>query len=79
MLVRDPEKAAAAARAGVDVVTGDLSVPTTIDAALRVSSVVLVSPAVPAQELKVVDAAVRAGVKHVVKITSKAAADSPIG
>jgi uncharacterized protein YbjT (DUF2867 family) len=43
-----------------------------------VSSVVLVSPAIPAQELAVVDSAVRAGVKHVVKITSKASADSPI-
>ena len=58
---------------------GDLEVPATIDAAMHgVSSVVLVSPAIPAQELNVVDSAVRAGAGHVVKITSKASADSPI-
>lgn len=39
---------------------------------------ILVSPAVPAQEITVVDAAARAGASHVVKITSKASADSPI-
>jgi uncharacterized protein YbjT (DUF2867 family) len=43
-----------------------------------VSAVVLVSPAVPAQELNVVHSAARAGVGHVVKATSKASADSPI-
>ena len=42
------------------------------------SSVILVSPAVPAQETNVIDAAARAGASHVVKITSKASADSPI-
>jgi uncharacterized protein YbjT (DUF2867 family) len=40
--------------------------------------VVLVSPAVPAQELAVVRSAAQAGVSHVVKATSKAPADSPI-
>jgi uncharacterized protein YbjT (DUF2867 family) len=40
--------------------------------------VVLVSPAVPAQELTVVASAARAGAGHVVKATSKAPADSPI-
>ncbi|WP_233226062.1 SDR family oxidoreductase [Amycolatopsis sp. CA-126428] len=79
VLVRDLEKAAALARSGVEVVAGDLGVPATVDAAMRgVSSVVLVSPAVPAQELNVVASAVRAGVRHVVKVTSKASADSPI-
>jgi len=39
---------------------------------------VLVSPAIPAQELNVVASAAGAGVDHVVKITSKASADSPI-
>ena len=39
---------------------------------------VLVTPAVPAQELNVVHSAARAGVGHVVKATSKASADSPI-
>jgi uncharacterized protein YbjT (DUF2867 family) len=79
ILVRGSEKAAALAQAGVDVVEGDLEAPATIDVAMQgVSSVVLVSPAVTAQELNVIDSAVRAGVGHVVKITSKASADSPI-
>jgi len=43
-----------------------------------ISAVVLVSPAIPAQELNVVASAAAAGVGHVVKITSKASADSPI-
>jgi uncharacterized protein YbjT (DUF2867 family) len=79
VLVRDPDKATALAQAGVEVVRGDLAVPATVDAAMRgVSVVVLVSPAIPAQELNVVGSAVRAGAGHVVKITSKASADSPI-
>jgi uncharacterized protein YbjT (DUF2867 family) len=79
VLVRRPEKAAALAHAGVEVFKGDLEVPATIDAAMQgVSTVVLVSSAIPAQELNVVDSAVRAGVRHVVKITSKASTDSPI-
>jgi uncharacterized protein YbjT (DUF2867 family) len=61
------------------VVEGDLEVPTSIDAAMGgASSVILVSLAIPNQELNVVDSAVRADVDHVVKITSKASADSPI-
>src|ERR1700722_1896436 len=43
-----------------------------------VSGVVLVSPAMPAQELNVVASAASADAGHVVKATSKAAADSPI-
>ena len=79
VLVRNPEKVTALAQAGVDVCRGDLEVPATIDAAMRgVTSVVLVSSAIPRQELNVVDSAVRAGVQHVVKITSKASADSPV-
>jgi uncharacterized protein YbjT (DUF2867 family) len=79
VLVRDPEKATALAEAGAEVAEGDLEVPATIDAAMQgVSAVVLVSPAIPAQELNVVASAVRAGAGHVVKITSKASADSPI-
>jgi uncharacterized protein YbjT (DUF2867 family) len=79
VLVRDPAKATMLARAGVDVAVGDLELPATIDAAMRgVSAVVLVSPAIPTEELNVIDRAVRASVKHVVKITSKASADSPI-
>ena len=79
VLVRDPEKATALAQLGVDVAVGDLGVPATINAAMRgVSAVVLVSPAIPVQELNVVTSAAGAGVGHVVKITSKASADSPI-
>ena len=81
MLVRDPAKAAvkALADAGAEVAAGDLEVPASIDDAMKgVSAVVLVSPAVPAQELNVVASAARAGAGHVVKATSKASADSPI-
>ena len=79
MFVRNPEKVSALAQAGVHVCRGDLEVPATIDAAMQdVTSVVLVSPAIPRQELNVVASAVRARVQHVVKIMSKASADSPI-
>ncbi len=81
VLVRDPAKATARAlaEAGAEIATGDLGVPASIDEAMSgVSGVVLVSPAVPAQELNVVASAARAGAGHVVKATSKAPADSPI-
>jgi uncharacterized protein YbjT (DUF2867 family) len=79
VLVRDPGKARALADAGAEVAVGDLDVPTSIDEAMAgVTAVVLVSPAVPAQELNVVASAARAGVGHVVKASSKASADSPI-
>src|SRR5271165_4993575 len=81
VLVRDPGKATARAlaAAGAEIAAGDLDVPASIDAAMAgVSAVVLVSPAVPVQELNVVASAARAGAAHVVKATSKAPADSPI-
>jgi uncharacterized protein YbjT (DUF2867 family) len=81
VLVRAPGQASARAlaAAGAEIAAGDLAVPATIDAAMGgVSAVILVSPAVPAQELNVVASAARAGVAHVVKATSKASADSPI-
>jgi len=79
VLVRDPAKVTALADAGAEVAEGDLDVPASIDDAMAgVSTVVLVSPAVPGQELNVVDSAARAGVGHVVKATSNASADSPI-
>src|SRR6202167_5943760 len=69
----------ALAEAGAEIAAGDLGVPASIDEAMSgVSGVVLVSPAVPAQELNVVASAARAGAGHVVKATSKAPADSPI-
>ncbi len=79
VLARSPEKEVVLRQVGVDVAQGDLDAPATIDAAMHdVTSVVLVSPAVPAQELNVIDSAVRGGVDHIVKVTSKASADSPI-
>ena len=58
ILVRDPAKATALAKTGVDVAVGDLDVPSTIDAAMHgVTAIVLVSPAIPAQELNVVHSA----------------------
>ena len=79
VLVRDPEKAKALADAGAEMAVGDLDVPATIDEAMAgVDVVVLVSPAVPAEELNVIQSAVRAGAEHVIKATSKASADSPI-
>jgi uncharacterized protein YbjT (DUF2867 family) len=75
-LVRDP---ASAPHGDIEVVTGDFDRPDTLDAALPgVDTIVLVSPAVPAQEIAVIDSAVRHGVSHVVKISSKASADSPV-
>jgi uncharacterized protein YbjT (DUF2867 family) len=79
VLARDPAKAKALADAGAEIATGDLEVPASIDDAMAgVSTVVLVSPAAPAQELNVVASAARAGAGHVVKATSKASPDSPI-
>jgi len=79
VLVRDPAKATALADAGAEIAVGDLSVPESIDEAMSgVTSVVLVSPAVPTQELNVIASAARAGVGHVVNATSKASRDSPI-
>ncbi|HEY5018378.1 MAG TPA: NmrA family NAD(P)-binding protein [Streptosporangiaceae bacterium] len=67
------------ADAGAEIAVGDLDVPASIDEAMAgVTGVVLVSPAVPAQELNVVASAAGAGVGHVVKASSKASADSPI-
>jgi uncharacterized protein YbjT (DUF2867 family) len=79
VLARDPAKVTALADVGAEVAEGDLDVVASVDDAMAgVRAVVLVSPAVPAQELTVVASAARAGVGHVVKATSKASADSPI-
>lgn len=81
VLVRDPDAPAAKelAAAGAEIAVGNLDVPPSVDAAMAgVSAVVLVSPAVPAQELNVVASAAGAGVAHIVKATSKASVDSPI-
>jgi uncharacterized protein YbjT (DUF2867 family) len=79
VLARDPQHAKAQADAGAQVAVGDLGTPASIDAAMEgITAVVLVSPGVPAQELNVIHSAVRAGVGHVVKVTSNASADSLI-
>jgi uncharacterized protein YbjT (DUF2867 family) len=81
VLVRDSAGATAQslASAGAEIVKGDLNVPASVDEAMTgVNSVILVSPAAPAQELNVVASAIRSGVGHIVKATSKASADSPI-
>jgi uncharacterized protein YbjT (DUF2867 family) len=80
-LVRDPSRVAH--RDGladeIEIVTGDFGRPDTLDTALDgIDTVILVSPAVPGQEIAVIDSAVRQGVSHIVKITSKASADSPV-
>ncbi len=79
-LVRDRHKAQALAQAGVELAVGDFDAPESIEAAMDgVTTVLLVGPGgEPAQELGVIDAAARAGVAHIVKLTSKASPDSPI-
>jgi uncharacterized protein YbjT (DUF2867 family) len=64
---------------GVEVVTGDFDDADSLDAAMRnVDTVVLISPAIPRQEISAIDAAARARVRQVIKATSKASADSPV-
>ncbi|MFD9894426.1 NmrA family NAD(P)-binding protein [Amycolatopsis sp. NPDC059027] len=80
-LVRDPSRVPhSVAGSGMEIVTGDFDRPDTLDAAMRdIDTVLLISPAVPAQEIAVIDSAARQGAKHVVKITNhKASADSPV-
>src|SRR5262245_57454462 len=82
-LVRSPEKAEALKSAGAEVAQGSLEDTQSLEAALRgVEKVFLVSPAEPRQaELQgnLVTAAARAGVKHLVKIsTTGAGHDSPV-
>jgi uncharacterized protein YbjT (DUF2867 family) len=79
VLVRDAGRHTNLSTAGIELVAGDLDDAAAVQAALDgVDSVVLVSPAVPAQELAVVAAAADAGVKHIVKVSSKASPDSPV-
>jgi uncharacterized protein YbjT (DUF2867 family) len=79
VLVRHPEKMAPLAQAGVEVFPGDLDSPESIDQAMQgVSKVVLVTQPVLSEELSVIDSAQRAGIEHVVKITNKSDAHSPI-
>lgn len=78
-LVRDADRADLARTGEAQVAVGDFDEPATLDAAFDGADVlVLVSPGVPEQEIAAVDAARRAGIEHVVYLTSKASADSPI-
>jgi uncharacterized protein YbjT (DUF2867 family) len=79
VLVRNPEKTAALTAAGADIVVGDLGDRSAIDSAMGgVTGVIRVTAPVVAQELAVIESAARAGVEHVVKVTSKASIDSPV-
>ena len=79
LIVRTPEKAAGASQPGVDVVVADLEDAGAVDRAMDgVRSVLLVTSPVVSQELRVIGSAARAGAGHIVKITTKATADSPI-
>jgi uncharacterized protein YbjT (DUF2867 family) len=79
VLVRHPDQHPALHAAGVELAYGDLEDRDSIRMALEgVTAIVLVSPAVPAQELLVIEEAARCGVSFVVKVTSKASPDSPI-
>lgn len=71
---RDPDKARALPGfAGVEVVSGDPALPETLDAAFSgVDKVLLIPPSGPGwnqSEQNLIDAARRAGVKHVVKLS----------
>ena len=70
-LVRDPEKAKEIQDSGVEIVEGNFANPASLDSAFEgVERLFLLSGAVPDQvdlESNAIDAAVRAGVHHVVK------------
>ena len=82
-LVRSPAKAAAIAGPGVETAIGDLDDPASLDAALvGVDRMFLLSPASPrlaALQTNAVEAARRAGVRHIVKLGAAGVSlDSPI-
>lgn len=79
-LVRDPDRARPLAQLGAEPAVGDLTEPATLDAAMAgIDTLVLIGPGGPPElELAAVAAAVRAGVGHVVKLTSQASPDSPV-
>ena len=77
--VRSAAKAQDLADLGAEIAEGDLESVASIDAATAgVTSLILVSPGAVAQEQNVIASAARAGVGHVVKVTSDASPDSPI-
>lgn len=80
-MVRNPTTIVHGADIAVDTVAGDLDAPDSLDAAMAgVTSLFLLttqSPRQNAQELAVIAAAVRAGVRHVVKVSASDAATRP--
>ena len=82
-LVRSPEKAATLAGPGVETIVGDLEQPGSLDAALDgVTRALIISPLNPHQvewQGNFVEAARRAGVVHIVKLSGLGTApDSPL-
>src|SRR5579863_3473992 len=77
VLVRNPAKAESLKGPGVEIVAGDLAKPDSLGAALAgVERVFVLSPPAPNQaelEANLVNAAKRAGVKHVVKFSAMTA------
>jgi uncharacterized protein YbjT (DUF2867 family) len=71
--VRDPERASAVRLPGVEIAVGDFALPESLDRALRgIDRIFLVSSADPDQvalQGNVVQAAKRAGVAHIVKVS----------
>jgi len=79
IIVRDPDAHKGLAAAGVELFRGDLDQQTSIaEAVSGATSIVLVTAAIPTQEITVIDAARKAKTAHITKITSDASADSPI-
>ncbi|SNY65686.1 NmrA family NAD(P)-binding protein [Paractinoplanes atraurantiacus] len=78
VLTRRPDEHKSLADAGAEVFHGDLDDPASIAAAVAgVRSVVLVTPANPAQEIAVIGA-LGGSTAHITKVTVDASADSPI-
>ncbi|NJO44126.1 MAG: SDR family oxidoreductase [Cyanobacteria bacterium CRU_2_1] len=83
ILVRDPQKAADLQVLGVEIATGDLDHPETLDRALQGIEKALLLPANSLQQVEqernFIDAAKRAGTQHIVKFSAAGAdIDSPI-
>jgi uncharacterized protein YbjT (DUF2867 family) len=80
-LLRDSTKAIALTQQGVELAIGDLSQPETLDTALQgIEKAFLVLPSLPNQvelESGFIDAAKRAGVQHIVKLSVMRAGELP--
>ena len=78
--VRDPQKAQELAQQGIELAQGDFDTIDSMDKALAgVESAFLLSPSLPQQveqQRKFVDAAKRAGVRHIVKLSGAGASEN---